>query len=142
MELLKRFTEGDVEAFETLFREFQGPVYGWIIRIVRDTGIAEDLTLETFWWIYKGRERFDPEATFGAWARRIATNVALDHVGRRRSEQGLFVEPIQDDSGNPALQRERREQIRSAFRRLPPKLQIAATCMELAVAMCARAHRR
>jgi hypothetical protein len=31
MELLKRFVQGDVEAFETLFRQFQGDVYGWIV---------------------------------------------------------------------------------------------------------------
>jgi hypothetical protein len=38
MELLRRFVQGDVEAFETQFRQFQGDVYGWIVRIVRDSG--------------------------------------------------------------------------------------------------------
>ena len=36
MELLELFAQGELEAFETLFRQFQGEVYGWIIRIVRD----------------------------------------------------------------------------------------------------------
>ena len=49
MELLKRFRQGDLEAFEALFRQFQAEVYGWIIRIVRHPSVAEDLTLETFW---------------------------------------------------------------------------------------------
>ena len=48
MELLERFAAGDLEAFETLFRQHQREVYSWIVRIVRDTGIAEDLTVETF----------------------------------------------------------------------------------------------
>ncbi len=55
MELLERFALGDLEAFETLFRQFQGEVYGWIVRVVRDPGIAEDLTVETFWRIYRAR---------------------------------------------------------------------------------------
>ena len=86
---LERFTRGDIQAFEALFREYQGEVYGWIIRIVRDSGAAEDLTIETFWRIYRARARFDPCRSFGAWARRIATNLALEHLSRRRPEKSL-----------------------------------------------------
>ncbi len=35
MELLERFARGDLEAFETLFRQFQNQVYGWIITSCR-----------------------------------------------------------------------------------------------------------
>ncbi len=45
MELLERFAAGDLQAFETLFRQHQKEVYAWIVRIVRDSGIAEDLTV-------------------------------------------------------------------------------------------------
>ena len=86
---LERFTQGDIQAFEALFREYQGEVYGWIIRIVHDSGAAEDLTIETFWRIYRARARFDPCRSFGAWARRIATNLALEHLSRRRPERSL-----------------------------------------------------
>ena len=40
-------------AFETVFRQSQGEVYRWILRIVRDSPAAEDLTMETFWRIYR-----------------------------------------------------------------------------------------
>src|SRR5437016_2865898 len=89
MELLERFASGDLEAFEALFRQHQKEVYAWIVRIVRDTGIAEDLTVETFWRIYKARSRFQPEGNFRAWARRIATNAAFDHLRHSRRESGL-----------------------------------------------------
>src|SRR2546428_10736358 len=89
MDLLERFAHGDIEAFEALVRQFQREVYGWIVRIVRDPGIAEDLTVETFWRIHKVRHQFRPEGTFGGWARRIATNLALDYLRRRRPEQEL-----------------------------------------------------
>src|SRR5246127_4963925 len=89
MELLERFAAGDLEAFETLFRGHQKEVYGWIVRIVRDSGIAEDLTVETFWRIHQAKTRFRPDGNFAAWARRIATNAALDHLRRARRETEL-----------------------------------------------------
>jgi DNA-directed RNA polymerase specialized sigma24 family protein len=55
MELLKRFRQGDPEAFEALFRQLQAEVYGWIVRIVRDPSAAEGLTVETFWRIHRAR---------------------------------------------------------------------------------------
>ena len=72
------FAAEKVEAFEVLFREFQGEVFSWIVRIVRDPSAAEDLTIETFWKIYRAHARYDPSRRFGAWARRIATNLAVD----------------------------------------------------------------
>src|SRR5256885_5070809 len=80
MELLERFAAGDLEAFEELFREHHKEVYAWTVRIVRDHGIAEDLTVETFCGIYRARDRFDPAGNLRAWARRIATNAALDQL--------------------------------------------------------------
>src|SRR4030095_10757956 len=127
MELLKRFKQGDPEAFEALFRQFQAEVYGWIVRIVRDSAAAEDLTVETFWRIYRARGRFDPGASFGAWARRIATNLAVDALRQKRPEGELPVDLAQPASGDPIVDRETRRQIAVAFRRLPVKLRVAAT---------------
>jgi len=127
MELLKRFRQGDPEAFEALFRQFQGEVYGWIVRIVRDPSAAEDLTVETFWRIHRARGRFDPGASFGAWARRIATNVAIDHLRQTRPEVALPDDLAQPAATDPLVCRETRRQIADAFRRLPLKLRVAAT---------------
>jgi RNA polymerase sigma factor (sigma-70 family) len=127
MDLLKRFRQGDPEAFEALFRQFHAEVYGWIVRIVRDPSAAEDLTIETFWRIHRARGRFDPGASFGAWARRIATNLAIDHLRQKRREVALpdnLAEPAPSD---PIVCRETRRQIADAFRRLPLKLRVAAT---------------
>src|SRR3984957_18228018 len=84
MELLQRFATGDLEAFASLFRQYQREVYRWVMRIVRDTAVAEDLTVEAFWRAHKAHAGFDPEANFAAWLRRIATNLALDHLRKRR----------------------------------------------------------
>src|ERR1700735_744928 len=126
MELLERFAQGEQDAFETLFRQFQGEVFSWIMRIVRDRGIAEDLTVEAFWKMHRAHARFDPGRSFGAWARRIATNLALDHLRKSRRETQLVGDPGDGAQENPGIQRETREQIAAAFKRLTPKLRIVA----------------
>lgn len=127
MELLERFAAGDLEAFEALFQQHQKDVYAWIVRIVRDTGIAEDLTVETFWRIYRSRARFRPDGNFCAWTRRIATNAALDHLRAKRRDTELdenFAAPARPD---PAIRNEERQALDKAFRQLPPKYRLIAT---------------
>lgn len=127
MELLERFARGDREAFETLFRQHQREVFAWCVRIVRERGTAEDLTAEAFWKMYRAHGRFDPTRSFGAWARRIATNLALDHLRKPRRETPLEFEPAAEANENPGQQREQRERISAAFGRLSPKLRLVAT---------------
>ena len=127
MDLFQRFALGEIDAFEALVRQFQGDVYAWIVRIVRDPSIAEDLTVETLWRIYRARHQFRADGNFAAWARRIATNLAIDYLRRKRPEQTLLTEPAGSEPPDRLLQQERREKIQQAFRRLPAKLQVAAT---------------
>jgi RNA polymerase sigma factor (sigma-70 family) len=127
---LEQFTRGNIQAFETLFRAYQREVYGWVVRIVRDPDAAEDLTLETFWRIYRARTRFDPRRPFGAWARRIATNLALDHLSRRRAEtpvdDGFVTRNAAAPTHDPAISADTRTQVVAAFRELPATLRAAA----------------
>jgi RNA polymerase sigma-70 factor (ECF subfamily) len=127
MDLLQRFAHGEIDAFETLVRQFQGDIYVWTVRIVRDPGVAEDLTVETLWRVYRARHRFRPDGKFGAWARRIATNLAIDHLRRNRPEQSFLAEPAGVQQPDPLVRSEIHERIQQAFRRLPAKLQVAAT---------------
>lgn len=125
-ELLKQFTLGDISAFEALFRRHQSDVFGWIVRIVRDPGIAEDLTIETFWRIHRAHARFDWNRSFEAWARKIATNVAIDRLKAIPPETPLDLEaaPSRVDTNAQQLVR---SQTALAFQRLPAKLRIVVT---------------
>lgn len=127
MELLERFAAGDPEAFEALFRQHQKQVYAWIVRIVRDSGIAEDLTVETFWRIHRAHARFNPAGNFPGWARRIATNAALDHLRAKRQEMELPENLPEIAEADSAVQRETRQRINQAFRELPAKYRLVAT---------------
>ena len=125
-DLLDRFVRGDQQAFEILFRRYEPEVHRWILRIVRDGSAADDVLVDAFWWVYRGRARFDPSRGFGAWMRRIATNAALDELRKSRAPPGWRTA---DDTlaAPPAPDRALGDAIRSAFRRLPPKLQAVAT---------------
>jgi len=126
-DLLQQFAHGDLAAFEMLFRQYQSEVYRWTVRIVRDPGAAEDLTIETFWRIYKAHARFDPTRSFAAWARKIATNAALDYLKTARPEVALLQDFPARGAADPVIQRDIREHTQRAFRQLPAKLQVAAT---------------
>ena len=127
MELLERFARGDVDAFEALFRQYQGEVFGWIFRIVRNRATAEELTVETFWRMYRARAQFDvTRGSCGGWLRRIATDVALDHLRRvRRPEVELVEDPAAPPKADVAEQSELRLTILRAVERLSPRLRAA-----------------
>ena len=123
----RAFVQGDAAAFEALFKAHQRKVYGWIARLVRDHAAAEDLTIETFWRIYRSRARFDPARSFGAWARRVATNAAIDHLKRAPRERHDDRE-IPDRAAAGRIEAgDARRSLARAFRALPPALRVTAT---------------
>lgn len=124
MDLLQRFASGDLEAFESLFRQHQGDVYRWIVRIVRDPAAAEDLTVETFWRAHRAHARFRPDGNFAAWLRRIGTNAALDHLRREQAHAPLPEDIPAAAKPDGAVQDETRHAIRQAMASLSPKLRI------------------
>jgi RNA polymerase sigma factor (sigma-70 family) len=128
--VLDRFRHGDLDAFEAVFREHQRAIYGWILRIVRDSAAAEDLTVETFMRVHRACARFDPARAFEPWARRIATRVALDWL-RARPPEAELIENVADalsasPAADPGIAAEIRCKTAQAFARLPPRLRIAA----------------
>jgi RNA polymerase sigma factor CnrH len=110
-DLLRRFVQGDRDAFEWLFTRFHAEVHRWSQRIVRDATAADDVVVESFWRAYRGRARFDPSRSFGAWMRGIATNVARDHLRVMRvqpasleSEPAMpLASPIDGSAGRAAI---------------------------------------
>jgi RNA polymerase sigma-70 factor (ECF subfamily) len=126
MDLLDRFARGDLEAFETLFRQFHREVHRWLVRLTRDPAAADDLTVEVFWRIYRAHARFDATRSFGAWARQIASNAAIDHLrhaGRERAASSVVPSARMPDS---AARRDLNVRVERAFLTLPPKLRVVA----------------
>ena len=80
--------QGDDRAFQMLVERHQERIYGFLIGMVRDEDIANDLFQETFLKvIYSLRSpapAYRNQGRFQAWALRIARNAALDHLRRQR----------------------------------------------------------
>jgi RNA polymerase sigma-70 factor (ECF subfamily) len=122
----RRFVQGDAGAFEALFKAHQREVYGWIVRLVHDPAAADDLTIETFWRIYRSRARFDPDRSFGAWARRVAVNVAIDHLKRRRPDRRDLADVVDPVATDRVESGAARQSLARAFGTLPAVLRATA----------------
>ena len=79
--LVERARAGDTRAFERLYREHAGRVYGLCLRMTREPATAEDCTQETFINAWRALARFETRSSLGTWLHRIAVNVTL---ARRR----------------------------------------------------------
>jgi RNA polymerase sigma-70 factor (ECF subfamily) len=109
--LLRRYRAvGDRSAFETLFRKYQGPVYGFVVRLVGREE-AYDLTQEVFLRALRSLNTFRGDCTFRTWLYTIARHVCYNHCRdekRRHAVEGLFGDaPVDgdEDGGESALDR-------------------------------------
>ncbi len=75
--LVQRAVAGDLRAFERIYREHSGRVYGLCLRMTRDEALAEDCTQETFVNAWRALDRFEIRSSLATWLHRIAVNVAL-----------------------------------------------------------------
>lgn len=92
--LVQRARAGDVRAFERLYREHVGRVYGLCLRMTRDPAMAEDCTQETFINAWKALARFETRSSLATWLHRIAVNVAL---AKRRKASPIVESSLEDD---------------------------------------------
>ena len=93
--LVQRACAGDVRAFERLYREHVGRVYGLCLRMTRDPAMAEDCTQEAFINAWKALARFETRSSLATWLHRIAVNVAL----AKRRKASVVLESTSDDDG-------------------------------------------
>lgn len=87
-QLVNAYAKGDNEAFDTLLNRHKDRVLAYIIHIVKNRDLAEDLFQETFvkaiMTIKQGR--YTESGKFSAWLTRIAHNLIIDHYRQEKSE--------------------------------------------------------
>src|ERR1700748_1189885 len=91
--LVERARAGDVRAFERLYREHVGRVYGLCLRMTRDPALAEDCTQEAFINAWKALARFETRSSLATWLHRSGVNVAR----AKRREASVVRESTADD---------------------------------------------
>jgi RNA polymerase sigma-70 factor, ECF subfamily len=76
--------KGSEAAYRELLTRYERPVFSLVFRMVRDRETAEDLSQETFIKVLNNLDRYSPEFKFSSWLFKIANNLTIDHLRRRR----------------------------------------------------------
>jgi len=84
-EVIDRAIAGDPQAFEYLYRRHKRRIYSLCLRLIRDPGLAEDFTQETFLKGFCHIGTFRGASKFSTWLSRIAINVALVHIRQAKA---------------------------------------------------------
>src|SRR5271163_1215013 len=76
--LMLRYRDGDAAAFSALYAQYKGPLYRYLLRHVRNAGVAADLFQEVWWRVIAARSRYQPRAKFVTFLFHIAHNCTMD----------------------------------------------------------------
>jgi RNA polymerase sigma-70 factor (ECF subfamily) len=84
LDLLRAYRDGDTAGFERLFLRHRTRLRALCLRHLRDDAAADDTVQETFLRLLRVADRFEDGFNVSAWLRRVATNVCMDELRRRR----------------------------------------------------------
>jgi RNA polymerase sigma-70 factor (ECF subfamily) len=88
-ELMLSFRNGNVEAFEALYRRYEKPLLNFLFRIVMNAEDAENLCQETFFRIVRAKKEYEATALFKTWLYQIALNLCRDRMRRMKHRSHL-----------------------------------------------------
>jgi RNA polymerase sigma-70 factor, ECF subfamily len=83
--VLRKAQRGDERAFSIIVRAYETPVFNYVLRLVGDRALAEDLTQEVFLRVYQGLPKFSLRCKFTTWLFQVTKNRVLDEL--RASER-------------------------------------------------------
>jgi RNA polymerase sigma-70 factor, ECF subfamily len=123
--LIKRIADGEQLAMRTLFARYRVPLYRWLLRIVRDEALAEDLLSELFLDVWRQARQFEGRSSVSTWLLAIARYKALSAM-RRRIDAELDCEEVSsiadpaDDPETVLQNNHRAETLRRSLASLSP----------------------
>jgi RNA polymerase sigma factor (sigma-70 family) len=100
-DLIDQAVEGkDQQAYAALMKRYKKAVYFMILKMIRDTDDAEDLTMEAFAKAFRNLHKFKKDYTFSTWLFRIATNNTIDFIRKKKLKTMSLNTSMSDDGGN------------------------------------------
>jgi RNA polymerase sigma-70 factor (ECF subfamily) len=94
--VLRKAQRGDERAFNIIVRTYETPVFNYVLRLVGDRALAEDLTQEIFLRVYQGLPKFSLKCRFTTWLFQVAKNRVLDEMraSERRPRSVVTIDDI------------------------------------------------
>lgn len=83
-EVVSLACNGRERAFKELLTRYERPVFSLVYRMVRDRSLSEDLAQETFIRAFNAIDGYDPRYKFSSWIFKIANNLTIDHLRKRK----------------------------------------------------------
>ena len=96
--LAERCRAGDVEAFETLYREHSSRLFGLTVRMLGSRTDAEDMLQDIFLTAHRKLQSYRGDARLGTWLFRLATNLCLDHLRSKSARMSQATSSLDDDN--------------------------------------------
>jgi len=124
--LIKRIARGDQLAMRTLFGRHRVLLYRWLLRLVRDEALAEDLLSDVFLDVWRQAAAFEARSSVSTWLLAIARYKALS-ARRRRTDAELdekVASTVADTADDPEValrKKTRAELLRHSVARLSPE---------------------
>lgn len=128
-EIIKQCLNGRREVFSELVSRYKKLIYSVVYNMLPDKQEVNDVAQEVFIRLYKNLNKYNPEYKFSTWAVRIATNLCLD-ILRKKKVDSTPIEEVETMAGNfdtpeeRYLDKERRERIQKAVDELPEKYRV------------------
>ena len=123
-ELMIAYRDGNAGAFETLYARHRARLFRFVLRSVKERGMAEELFQDVWMRVIEARGRYAPKARFTTWLYSIAHNRLIDHWRRKGlSVVDLENVDVEGNSPNPERQAEARQGLQrfaKALEALPP----------------------
>jgi RNA polymerase sigma-70 factor (ECF subfamily) len=126
-ELVKKAQDGDKNAFKKLVEQNERRVAATVLGMLGNCPEADDVGQETFIRFYQSLDRFRGESSVGTYLTRIAINLSLNELKRRKRRQTRFFSRGEEkmektaDRNDPIRKKELRDMVQKAMEKLEPK---------------------
>jgi RNA polymerase sigma-70 factor (ECF subfamily) len=130
LDLLSRCRSGENAAFKQLYERYAKAMLNASMRIVNDSGQAEDILQDSFIKAFQNLSKFEAEPAFASWLKRVVVNASIDHV-RKQKNRLLSADQLTEVVDEPEETDEKEDYdldtVKSAVRELPDGYRIVLT---------------
>jgi RNA polymerase sigma factor (sigma-70 family) len=128
-DLVNKCLSGEQEAFSEIVTRYKKLIYSVVYNMISDKQEVNDISQEVFIRIYKSLNRYNPEYKFSTWTVKIATNLCLDTLRKKKFDSVSIDEMIDvsssvDTPEGKYIKKEKSERIRKAIAELPDKYRV------------------